>query len=104
MHFYHACPMLTICAECNQAIEINFLTAHLVGECGNSKYFKKCPRCKESVHQKNFKSHVEKKECLSAKPLAVANRCPLCHIDIDPGMKGWRAHLVAEGCDNNPRK
>lgn len=103
MHYFNACPMLIICTECGQGIEISTLTSHLVGECANSKYYKKCPRCKEAVHQKNYKSHVEKKECLSAKPLAAANRCPLCHLDINPGVNGWKEHLVDEGCENNPR-
>ena len=34
------------------------------------------------------------KECISGKALAVANRCPFCHEDIDPGPKGWVKHLV----------
>ena len=50
--------MLIICSECGQGIEINTLTSHLVGECANSKYYKKCPRCKEAVHQKSYKAHV----------------------------------------------
>ncbi len=41
---------------------------------------------------------------MSSKPLASANRCPLCHLDINPGVNGWKEHLVDEGCENNPRK
>lgn len=96
--------MLLICEECKQAVEINSYTSHLASECKNSKYYKKCPRCKECVHQRNYKSHTEKKECIPAQPLAAANRCPLCHLDIDPGKEGWITHLSKEGCENNPRK
>lgn len=104
MHLYNACPMLLICEECKQAVEISTFTSHQIGECKNSKYFKRCPRCKEAVHQKEYNAHVQRKECIPAKPLAVANRCPLCHLDIDPGQDGWRTHLAEEGCENNPRK
>lgn len=103
MHLFNACPMLVICKECGQASEISTYTAHLVGECKNSKYYKKCPRCKEAIHQKNYKLHVEAKECLSAKPMAVNNRCPLCHLDIPPGAAGWKEHLLEDSCENNPR-
>jgi centrosomal protein CEP104 len=104
LHLYNVCPMIMICEGCAQAVEINTFTAHQVGECKNSKYFKKCPRCKEAVHQSNYKVHVEKKECIPFKPPAGANRCPLCHLDIDPGKEGWKSHLVTTGCENNPRK
>ena len=98
MHYYNACPMLVICNECNQGVEISTYTSHLVGECQNSKYYKKCPRCKEAVQQKVYKQHVESKECLPAKPMAANNRCPLCHMDISPGVNGWKEHLIEEGC------
>jgi hypothetical protein len=37
---------------------------------------------------------VERKGCISSKPLNVANRCPHCHEDIEPKKKGWIKHLV----------
>lgn len=43
------------------------------------------------------------KECLTAKAPATANRCPLCHEDIDPGDPGWIKHLAKEKCPNNSR-
>lgn len=49
--------MLMLC-ECQQAIEVSSLSSHLTSECKNSKYYKKCPRCKEAVHQGKYKSHV----------------------------------------------
>ena len=52
MHLFNACPMLMICEECKQAVEVSAHTGHQIGECKNSKYFKRCPRCKEAVHQK----------------------------------------------------
>lgn len=58
LHYFHSCPVLMLCLECRQVVEISYLTTHMLSECENSKYYKKCPRCKEAVHQKNFKTHV----------------------------------------------
>ena len=34
---------------------------------------------------------------------ADANRCPLCHNDIRPGVDGWKEHLLQQGCPQNER-
>lgn len=94
--------MLVQC-ECGQAIEVAELTKHLLSECRNSKYYKRCARCKEAIHQRNYRAHTEAKECLPAKPPASAGRCPLCHEDIDYGEEGWHKHLALEGCPNHNR-
>jgi centrosomal protein CEP104 len=78
IHLFNACPMLILC-ECQQAIEVSSLSSHLLSECKNSKYYKRCPRCKEAIHQRNYRAHTEAKECNPAKPMAANNRCPLCH-------------------------
>ena len=41
--------------------------------------------------------------CIPAKLLTIANRCPLCHQDIQPGENGWKKHLIKDGCPNNDR-
>ena len=77
---------------------------HLVEECDNSKDFKRCPRCKEAVHVRDFEQHLDEALCNVAKPPSSANRCPLCHQDIKPaGPEGWKRHLLVDICPNNER-
>ena len=90
MHYWKECPMLTECTHCKQVIEIAGLNEHLLRECDSAKSFKQCPRCKESVHSIDYETHVGAKECPIAKPSKAANRCPLCHKDIESGEKGWK--------------
>lgn len=95
--------MIALCPSCKQAIEVNNLNNHLLAECPNHKYFKRCPKCKEAVASKEYNNHIKMKDCISAKAPAQANRCPLCHEDIDPGEEGWIKHLVKEKCPHNER-
>ena len=71
--------MLTECTYCNQVIEIESLNNHLLNECDKSGDFKECPRCRESINNKEFEQHTNNKDCLISKPIKAANRCPLCH-------------------------
>ena len=96
--------MLTECSHCKQVIEISSLNEHLLRECDRAQQFKQCPRCKESVHTSDYEGHVGSKGCQIAKPAKAANRCPLCHKDIEPGEKGWKKHLMDNQCENNPRR
>ena len=85
MHQWKECPMLMVCKHCAQVVEISSLCSHLLEECAKLRLFRKCPRCKEPIHVEEFNSHVEEKGCIPAKNLNVANRCTLCHTDIEPG-------------------
>ena len=91
IHFWKDCPMLIICPQCEQTIEILALNDHLLKECevGGTK---QCDRCLEAIPTAGdeYEIHVEEQSCQPAKPPNVANRCPLCHEDIPPGMKGWQ--------------
>ena len=66
--------------------------------------FRSCPRCKEPIYKTDYDRHIAEKMCIPWKAENVANRCPLCHIDITPpGHLGWKLHLQTNGCPNNPR-
>lgn len=102
-HFWASCKMLTPCKMCGQVIEISTLNEHLLTECEMQQNHRECPRCGEAITAKFFERHVSLNDCPPRAPLNRANRCPLCHEDIRPGKKGWRRHLLEEGCANNPR-
>ncbi|GMF40249.1 unnamed protein product [Phytophthora fragariaefolia] len=102
-HFWASCKVLTPCKLCGQVIEISTLNEHLLTECEMQQNHRECPRCGEAITVKFFERHVSLNDCPPRAPLNRANRCPLCHDDIAPGKKGWRRHLLEEGCPNNPR-
>jgi len=102
-HFWASCKMLTPCKMCGQVIEISTLNEHLLTECEMQQNHRECPRCGEAITAKFYERHVSLNDCPPRAPLNHANRCPLCHDDIAPGKKGWRRHLIEEGCPNNPR-
>jgi len=74
--------MINLCRECHQAVEVSNLNNHLLNECTNHKYYKKCPKCKEAIASREYNMHTKLKDCITAKAPAQANRCPLCHEDI----------------------
>lgn len=103
-HYLYDCPMLIVCALCDQVVEICRLNEHLTTECTVKDRPKLCPRCKEAIQLNKFDEHVKRGTCRPALPLAEANRCPLCHADIDPGDEGWKKHLRdGTGCPYNDR-
>ena len=79
------------------------MNGHLLKECIKKDTYKQCKRCKESISTEHYEQHTAKKACAPWKPLAQANRCPLCHKDIPPGDKGWRTHLMTKKCVANER-
>jgi len=104
MHYWRECPMLSSCPQCEQVIEVSMMNDHLLNECENKDNHKACPRCSEAVHDHHYAQHVKRGNCLPAKPLKQANRCPLCHKDTKPGVNGWKTHLLSSsGCPKNPR-
>ncbi|RLN72596.1 hypothetical protein BBJ28_00014766, partial [Nothophytophthora sp. Chile5] len=102
-HFWASCKMLTPCKMCGQVIEITTLNEHLLTECEMQQNHCECSRCGEAITAKFFDRHVALNDCPPRAPPNRASRCPLCHDDIGPGKKGWRRHLLEEGCPNNPR-
>ncbi|EEY59893.1 uncharacterized protein PITG_13040 [Phytophthora infestans T30-4] len=102
-HFWASCKMLTPCKMCGQVIEISTLNEHLLTECEMQQNHRECPRCGEAITAKFYERHVSLNDCPPRAPLNRANRCPLCHEDIAPGKRGWRRHLLEQGCSNNPR-
>lgn len=103
IHYWKDCPMLVSCDQCSQIVEILHLNSHMLKECELKELFGQCPRCKETIHMDEYEQHVEEQACLAAKPPSKANRCPLCHDDVDPGQAGWLKHILTEGCPNNDR-
>ena len=103
VHYWKECAMLTACALCNLVVEIPKLNEHLLRECQDKDQAGECPRCKEAVPVEELDDHIEQQSCYPSKPLGVANRCPLCHEDIPPGVDGWKQHILTDGCPNNER-
>jgi XRCC1 N terminal domain/UvrB/uvrC motif len=103
IHYWKDCPMLVACSQCSQIVDILQLNTHMLKECELSELVGQCPRCKEAIHMDEYEQHVEEQACLPAKPPSKANRCPLCHDDVEPGHLGWIKHIITEGCPNNDR-
>ncbi|EAR95577.1 centrosomal protein, putative (macronuclear) [Tetrahymena thermophila SB210] len=103
IHLWRECPMLLLCPHCAQVVEVSAYNQHLLEECKKAMKFRQCPRCKEAISVTEYNDHVKEKSCLPHKSPSVANRCPLCHQDIEQGPEGWRKHLVVQGCPNNER-
>lgn len=103
IHYWKDCPMLVACPQCSQIVEIIQLNSHMLKECELKELVGQCSRCKEAIHMDEYEQHVEEQACLAAKPASKANRCPLCHDDVDPGQNGWMKHILTEGCPNNDR-
>ena len=103
IHYWKDCPMLVACLQCSQIVEILHLNSHLLRECELKDLIGQCTRCKEAINMDEFENHLEENACLPAKHPSKANRCPLCHDDVDPGQSGWLKHILSEGCPNNDR-
>ena len=103
LHYWQSCPMLSSCKQCEQVIEIPTLNEHLMHECEIKGTHEECPRCREPVPLKIYDDHVAKAACNPAVPESQANRCPLCHQDIPPGVEGWKQHLLVDKCPKNER-
>jgi centrosomal protein CEP104 len=68
-------------------------------ECSYATIIRQCPRCHECVSENGYEDHIRLSACREAKSPDEANRCPLCHMDIPPGEKGWKYHLLwPPGC------
>ncbi|XP_022668197.1 centrosomal protein of 104 kDa-like [Varroa jacobsoni] len=104
-HYWTECPMLMLCPNCKQVVEIGGLTRHLLDECSHRSQYKLCIRCKEAIPKNRFEGHVKLRTCIPAKPPNQANHCPLCHQNFPPGEEAWKVHLMSEmGCPFNPRR
>lgn len=79
---------------------------HYLNECTSKDLFKECPRCKEPLLSEEYHEHQVDKKCPVAKPSQVAERCLLCHRDVQPNTDvAWRKHLIGpSGCSGNTRR
>jgi len=105
IHLWKECPMLTICTQCMQVIEVSDYNAHQLSECKNSHLFSKCNQCQQAIIKQDSKYHA--KSCQPLKSDGKTFRCPLCLDDLI--LRGrnqedmWRDHLVKQGCPSNER-
>ena len=97
------CLLYCNCVKCGKTVEISDYNAHLLKICSSKKEFTQCKRCKEAVENSSYQDHVKSESCNIGKSVSAANRCPLCHEDIQPLEKGWIKHLEKEKCPNNVR-
>ncbi|XP_051895593.1 centrosomal protein of 104 kDa isoform X3 [Pristis pectinata] len=105
IHYWKHCPMLRRCEHCKQVVEIASLTEHRLTECDKKDSFGKCPRCGEAIAREDLQEHLKVKNCNAAKPEKIANHCPLCHENFQPGEEPWKLHLMGrDGCKMNPRR
>ena len=79
MHYWQECPMLTLCWECDQVIEIKQIEDHLLEECNHKDKYKYCSKCRSVLLKDEFEGH----ECLKPEPAGAA-RCPLCTEMVFP--------------------
>lgn len=105
IHYWKHCPMLRRCEHCKQVVEIASLTEHRLTECDKKDSFGKCQRCSEAIAKEDLQEHLKTKNCNAAKPEKIANHCPLCHENFQPGEEPWKVHLMGrDGCKMNPRR
>ena len=106
IHLWKECPMLTICSQCMQVVEISDYNAHQLSECKNSHLFLKCNHCQQAVIKQDYKYHTSE-GCKPLKTDGKTFRCPLCFEDLMLRGKNpedmWRDHLVNQGCPSNER-
>ena len=57
MHYWQECPVLTLCWECDQVIEIKQIEDHLLEECKNSSKYKFCSKCRSVLLIDEFDGH-----------------------------------------------
>ncbi|XP_062889359.1 centrosomal protein of 104 kDa isoform X3 [Mobula hypostoma] len=105
IHYWKHCPMLKRCEHCKQVVEIASLTEHRLTECEKKDSFGKCPCCSEAIAKEDLQEHLKMKNCNAAKPEKIANHCPLCHENFQPGEEPWKLHLMGrDGCKMNSRR
>ena len=104
LHQYKECPMLILCTECQQIIEISKLHNHLLTECSSKSKYKECSICKHAIQTQNMSSHLTSTHSSSQQePTTLTDiHCPLCNVVIDDSDI-WRRHFIMEGCPNNKR-
>jgi hypothetical protein len=106
IHLYKECPMLAMCSQCTQVVEVSDYNAHQLSECQSSHLFLKCNKCQQAVMKQDYKAH-QSESCRPLKTDGKTFRCPLCLEDLV--LRGrsqedmWRDHLVDQGCPSNDR-
>lgn len=79
MHYFKECPMLCICQNCDQVIELKDYEMHLKNECEKQELISLCGFCEFPVNKDQVQEHVSK-FCKKEKPKINHLRCPLCLV------------------------
>jgi len=58
IHYFKECPMLTLCWECHQVVEVKNMEEHLLEECEEMSKYKYHPKCKQILLVEEFENHV----------------------------------------------
>lgn len=104
LHMYKDCPMLYLCKECENIIEVLNINNHLVNECTSKSKYQECPTCMEAILKSDYANHIDQGMCNPLDP-SKCLRCPLCKEDLaEPTLEAWRDHILITQCDNNERK
>ena len=103
-HLDKDCLMFVHCIKCNKNVQIKNYTNHMLEDCEKKTEFKQCKRCKEAIDVGKYDNHVKDNKCNPGKNINASNRCPLCHLDIPAGDKGWYTHLIKVLCTKNKNK
>lgn len=101
-HYLHDCPMLSICKECGQVIELATLNDHLLHECAKKVRYEECPDC----HFAMLPRELEKHRLTPCRRTDARETCRLCLGHIQPDDEwAWQKHYLTKGgCPKNPRK
>jgi centrosomal protein CEP104 len=107
IHMFKFCPVLMVCPECQQVIEIKDRNDHLLSECKNCDDFSQCNRCLSAIPNDEFQTHTSRMSCKLQRPDQKNPRCPLCLADLIANQRGsnfaLRDHLVSGECPRNQR-
>jgi len=104
LHMYKVCPMLYLCHNCKNVIEITKLNSHLLIECSAAENYEPCSICNQAILRDEIDIHLEESNCKACDP-EKAIKCPLCHKDVQPATNdAWKNHILKQKCPGNPRK
>ena len=110
LHYFQDCPLLTTCSHCDQIVEIQHLTDHLLVECSKSKNeYQQCERTRLAIHKNDWNQWLTTRPDYSnvldndTGDGGKKSVCPLCYDIIVNNNDNWRLHLMSQ-CSNNYRK
>jgi hypothetical protein len=105
-HHIEACPFLTTCPMCAEAVPVPDIHPHMSNDCRFRARVRTCARCYRAFRVgKAWKRHVQSGDCLQHCG-GLVSVCPLCDTQLADGSQThWHAHLcrMMPPCVGNPR-